>query len=114
MKRTLMIVGPLAAASLVLAVVFTTLAEGKVTKGDTRPLQTKTLMNHLIKPHCSAIGKGLKADEIDWEALQINAELLNESGHILMADKRCPDGDWAKASKTLSGCSDVLLAKIKA
>ena len=88
------------------------LAEGQITKGKSRPLQTKTLMGHVVKPNCGGIGEGLKADEIDWATLQAKAELLNECGHILMADGRCPDKDWADAAKTLQECSGVLLEKV--
>jgi hypothetical protein len=37
---------------------------------------------------------------------------LNEAGHLLMEDGRCPDKDWAAATKTLRECSSVVLAKI--
>jgi len=51
-------------------------------------------------------------DDKAWEALATKAALLNEAGHILMADGRCPDGDWADAAKTLRECSAVVLKKI--
>ncbi len=114
MKRTMLIAGPLVAAMFILAAVVTGPVQGKITEGDTRPLKTKTLMGKVVQPNCKAIGDGLKADEINWEALHANAELLNECGHILMADKRCPDGTWAGATKTLKECSAVLLTKIEA
>ena len=114
MKRTMLIGGPLLVAMLVLAVAFTGPVQGKITEGETRPLKTKTLMGAVVRVNCGAVGKGLKAEEVDWDALHANAELLNECGHVLMADGRCPDKTWADAAKTLQGCSAVLIAKIEA
>ncbi len=112
MKKAMWISG--ITVMFVFAVVVTAPVQGKITKGETRPLKTKTLMGKVVGPNCGAASKALKADEIDWEALAANAELLNECGHILMADGRCPDKTWAEAAKTLQGCSDVLSKKIAA
>ena len=114
MRKMLLIVGLLAVIAFTLSAFFTGLVQAKVTQGETRPLKTKTLMGKVVRPHCAAIGEGLKADSVDWDSLHADAELLNESGHILMADKRCPDKTWADASKTLRECSAVLLKKIAA
>ncbi len=114
MKRLLSFGLPLAGLMTLVFCVAANPVVGKVTKGESRPLKTKTLMGAVVKAHCGAIGKGLKADEVDWDALHASAELLNESGHILMADGRCPDKAWADASKTLQVCSDVLVKKIEA
>jgi len=89
----------------------------QVKKGKTRPLLTKQLMGGLVQPNCKGLGAGLKeapADDKAWEALATKAALLNEAGHILMADGRCPDADWAGAAKTLQECSAVVLKKIDA
>jgi len=114
MKRTMLIGGPLVVGMLVLAVVLTGPVQGKITQGETRPLKTKTLMGKVVRPNCAAIGAALKAETVDWDAVHANAELLNECGHIVMADKRCPDKVWADAAKTLRDCSGVLLTKVKA
>jgi hypothetical protein len=75
------------------------------------------MMSGLVVTHCKALGAGLKkepADDKAWAALATHAALLNEAGHILMEDGRCPDGDWAGATKTLKECSAVVLKKIEA
>ncbi len=90
---------------------------GQVKKGTTRPLQTKNLMKGVVAANCGALGKALEAGPADddaWAAVCLHAELLNEAGHVLMADGRCPDGDWAGATKTLRECSGVVLEKAEA
>ena len=55
-------------------------------------------------PHCSNLAKMMKAgpaDEKEWEAAAVHAQMLSESGYVLMGDGRCPDAVWAEASKTL-------------
>ena len=111
-KKSLWVAVPLLSVALC-----TLVAVGQVTKGKSRPLLTKQLMGGLVNPNCKSLGAGLKeapADDKAWEALATNAALLNEAGHILMADGRCPDGDWAGAAKTLQDCSAVLVGKIEA
>lgn len=112
MKRLLIVAVPVLAVTLLLAVG----ATGQVKKGKTRPLTTKQLMSGLVKPNCGGLGGALKeepADDKAWEALATKAALLNEASYILMADGRCPDGDWKAAAETLRGCSGVILDKIK-
>jgi hypothetical protein len=89
-------------------------SQAQVTKGKERVLQTKSWMAAVNFPHCSALGNLLKAglsEEEQWiEAIQ-HAEILNESGHVLMADSRCPDQVWADAAKQLrEGSAGVLKA----
>ena len=89
---------------------FSLVATAQIKKGKTRPLTTKQLMSGLVQPNCKSLGGGLKeapADDKAWETLATNAALLNEAGYVLMADGRCPDGDWAKAAKTLQDCSSA-------
>lgn len=90
----------------------------QVKQGKTRPLATRQLMGSLVRPQCAALGDALKgsgpADDKAWEAAAANAALLNECGHILMADGRCPDAVWAGACKTLQDCSQAALTKIAA
>lgn len=112
MKKFLLVALPLLAV-----VVFSFSAIAQIKKGKTRPLLTKQLMGGLVQPNCKGLGAGLKeppADDKAWEALATKAALLNEAGYILMADGRCPDGDWAGAAKTLQDCSAVVLTKIEA
>lgn len=92
-------------------------ASAQIKKGKTRPLTTKQLMGGLVGPNCGGIGEALKtepADDKAWEALATKAALLNESSYTLMDDGRCPDADWAAASKMLGEGSAALLAKIEA
>lgn len=89
----------------------------QVKKGKTRPLTTKQLMSGLVKPQCGDLGEALKTaptDDKGWEALATRAALLNEASYILMDDGRCPDGDWAAASKTLREGTEAVLARIEA
>ncbi len=112
MKKCLLVGVPLLAVTML-----SLAAVGQVTKGKSRPLLTKQLMGGLVQPNCKNLGAGLKeapADDKAWEALATNAALLNEAGHVLMADGRCPDGEWAQAAKTLQECSEVLVGKIEA
>jgi len=88
-----------------------TLATAAQKKGKTREATTKQLMKGLVASNCGALKKALDAGDAEKAAL--HAALLNEAGHILMADGRCPSGDWAKGAKTLQGCSKVILAKLK-
>lgn len=89
----------------------------QVKQGKTRPLKTSHLMKGVVGASCGALKKGLDAGPTDdkaWDELAMHAGLLNESGHILMADNRCPDGEWAGAAKTLQECSDVVAKAIAA
>jgi hypothetical protein len=89
----------------------------QVKQGKTRLLKTKHMMKGLVASNCGAIAEGLKtapADDKAWEALAVNAALLNESGYLLMDDGRCPDADWANASKALREASAAVLAKVEA
>lgn len=100
-----------------IAAIWQSSVSGQVKQGKTRPLKTEQLMSGLVKVHCGALKKGLDAgpsDDHAWEALATDAALLNEVGHILMEDGRCPDKDWAGAAKTLRECSAVVLTKIDA
>jgi len=107
----------LVALPLLAVAVFSFSAIAQVKKGKSRPLLTKQLMSGLVQPNCKGLGAGLKeapADDKAWEVLATQAALLNEAGYILMADGRCPDGDWAGAAKTLQDCSAAVLTKIEA
>jgi len=87
----------------------------QITKGKSRPLQTKHLMRGLTKVHCGALKKGLDAGPSSaeqWEELMVHAALLNELSFILMEDGRCPDGTWANAATKMlrPGSADVIAA----
>lgn len=98
------------------AIVFASLAAtAQVKKGKTRLLLTKQLMGGLVQPNCKGLGDGLKeapADDKAWAALATKAALLNEASFVLMADGRCPDGDWAGAATTLREGSEAVYKKI--
>ena len=108
----------LALAATLGAVVLGTQVGAQVTKGKSRPLTTKQLMNGLLKPHCTAVGDALKgdgpADDKAWEALATHAALVTESGYTMMEDGRCPDAVWAGACKTIQDSGKTLLEKIEA
>ncbi len=113
MKRLIMSVAPALAVILLLTMGVT----AQVKSGKTRPLTTKQLMVGLVRPNCAGLGDALKdkpSDDKAWEALATKAALLNEASYILMADGRCPDGDWKGACDTLRECSGVILKKIEA
>jgi len=84
-------------------------------KGATRPATTKQLMKGIIAPNCKALADTLKANPADdeaWQKAAMHAAILNEAHYILMADGRCPSGEWAGAADTLKGCSQGVLEKI--
>lgn len=92
-------------------------SHAQITKGKTRPAPTEYLMKGIMQPNCAALGAALKetpADDEAWEAAAINAAVLNEMGHLLMDDGRCPDGDWAGATKTLREQSQLALEMLEA
>ncbi len=87
--------------------------EAQKTKGKERPAATKYLMRGIVQPNCAGIGGLLKetgpADDKAWDTLACHASCLNELGHVLMDDGRCPDGVWAGATKSLrEGTAAVL------
>ncbi|MCX7418909.1 MAG: hypothetical protein NT013_05150 [Planctomycetia bacterium] len=84
--------------------------QAQKTKGKTRAASTKHLMNGLVGSNCGALKKDLDSTEINWNDITLHAALLNEAGHLLMDDGRCPDGEWAKASKALQAQSAAVLA----
>ncbi len=75
-------------------------SSAQVKKGKELVLQTKNWTAGVNLPHCSALGEILKAgisEDKAWSEAVQHAEVLNESGHVLMADSRCPDKVWADA-----------------
>ncbi len=90
-----------------------TTAEGNQKKEKKRIATTKQLMKGIVGPNCGALGKALKADSADWDEIALRTALLNEAGHVLMADGRCPDGEWAKAAKAIQQNSKELDAAVK-
>ena len=89
----------------------------QVKKGKERPLQTRHLMTGLIVSNSSALNKAFQgtgpADDKAWDTALQNAELLNESAYIMMADGRCPDAVWADSTKVLRECSAVLVKALE-
>ena len=75
--------------------------EAQKTKGKTRPALTKQLMKGFVAANCGDLSKALKAEEVKWDDVALRAAMLSEAGYLLLDDGRCPDGDWAKASKAL-------------
>ncbi len=84
---------------------------------DARVATVHDIMNGIHKVHCTALKKALDAgpsDDEAWEKVAIHAAMMNESGHVLMQNKRCPDGVWAGACGTLrEGSANVSAAAKK-
>ena len=88
-------------------------APAQITKGKKRPAPTKYLMRGINQPNCAGLGKLLKdgpADDKAWETAACHASCLNEMGHLLMDDGRCPDATWAGAAKNLREGSAAVVA----
>ncbi|MBI4579734.1 MAG: cytochrome c, partial [Planctomycetes bacterium] len=70
-----------------------------------RPATVSQLMISLNKPNCAALGQALKdpgpADDEAWQTVARHAAILNEAGHILTQNDRCPDKTWADACAAL-------------
>lgn len=82
-------------------------------KGKERVALTKYLMKGVNAPNCASLGKLVNAEtqkDEDWEAIKMHASVVNEMGYVLMDDGRCPDADWANATKALRECSAAVLA----
>lgn len=107
MKRFVWI---LAAALLVGGLLIAEQVEAQKTKGKTRAALTKHLMKGLVAANCGALKKDLDAADTNWDDITLHAALLNEAGHLLMDDGRCPDGEWAKAAKALQAQSAAVVA----
>jgi cytochrome c556 len=89
----------------------------QVKKGKTQLLETKNWMKGVNGPHCTSLKKLLDAgpsDEKTWSEAAQHAQILNESGHVLMADGRCPDKVWADAAKQLREGSAAVMTAIDA
>ena len=102
---------------LVLVAMGTAVAH-KAHKGKSQPMETKYWMQGVMKPSSGALKKGLASapgDEEAWEVLAMHAAVMNESSYVLMADGRCPDDVWSKAStETLRNGSASLISAIQA
>lgn len=90
----------------------------QVKKGKTRVAQTKYLMRGVVQSNCAGLGKLLKGDgpgdDKAWDTAACHASCLNEMGHSLMADGRCPDKTWKESCDTLKKCSEVVLKAVEA
>ena len=99
----------LGASLLVGGFVIVEQVEAQKTKGKSRAASTKHLMVGLVASNCGALKKDLDATDINWNNITLHAALLNEAGHLLMDDGRCPDSEWAKAAKALQTHSAAVL-----
>ena len=92
--------------------------DAQKTKGKSRPAATKYLMRGIVAANCGSLGGLLKdagpADDKAWDNAACHAACINEAGHVLMDDGRCPDGVWKEACATLrEGSANVLAAAEK-
>ena len=111
-KRFAIVAALVAVAALLVAQI-----PAQVKAGKERPLLTKSWMAGVNQPHCARLGEILKAGpstEAEWAEAARHAEILNESGHVLMADSRCPDKAWADASTQLREGAAAVLTAIEA
>ena len=111
MGRTTTVLALLAAVAVSLVLWET--APAQVTKGKKRPAATKYLMRGINQTHCAALAKMLKdgpANDKAWDTAACHAACLNEMGHLLMDDGRCPDKVWLGAAKDLREGSAAVAA----
>ena len=84
---------------------------------DVRVASVHDIMAGIHKIHCTDLKKALDAgpsDDEAWEKVAVHAAMMNESGHVLMQNKRCPDGVWKGACATLrEGSANVSAAAKK-
>ncbi len=114
MKNVRLAVLVVMAAMLAGIGLFSADALAQKTKGKTRPALTKQIMKGLVSPNCGDLKKLLDAEQPNWDDIALKAALLNEAGYLLMDDGRCPDGEWANATKAVrEGTADVLAAAEK-
>lgn len=108
------------ATTMVLAIASLALVSSAVTaqvkQGKTRAAKTKRLMKGLVAANAGGLKETLggAASDESWEKAAVQASLLNEAGHLLMDDGRCPDGDWKGACEALQKGSAAALAAIEA
>ena len=99
-------------------IVFGGTVSAQKTKGKSRAAATQYLMRGIQQPNCKGLADLLKgdgpADDKTWDTAACHASCLNEMGHLLMDDGRCPDATWAGAAKSLrEGSAGVLAAAEK-
>ena len=113
MKRWALVTGCAALAALLFASVSLNAASGDKPR---RVAKAGDIMAGIHKVHCGALKKALDAgpeSDKDWKTVGVHAAMMNEAGHILMQDGRCPDAVWAKACATLRDGSDKVSAAIE-
>ncbi len=113
-----MVLAALGGGWIALCVLGSAGAAEKETDRPARIAPVKHLMSGINNPNCSAIAQLLKesgpADDQAWEKVAMHASVLNEAGHLLMQNDRCPDGVWASATAKLrEGSSAVHAAAVK-
>lgn len=83
--------------------------EAQKTKGKSRAALTKQLMKGIVGANAGQLKKALDAESPNWEEVALRAAVINEAGHFLMDDGRCPDAAWANAAKSLQVDSAAVL-----
>ena len=83
-----------------------------------RVAEVKHIMAGIHKVHCGPAveltrGDGPKDDK-GWAELETHAALMNESGHVLMQNNRCPGAEWAQACATLQAGAAAVVKAAKA
>jgi len=115
-KTTLVLLGVALVGASVLSYEISTASEQEK-PSKKRSATVEQLMEGIVKPQCTELGKIAKAapaDDKAWKHYAINAAMLNEMAHAMMQDGRCPDATWKEACDMLEKGSNKMLAKIKA
>lgn len=113
MKRWALVTGCAALAALLVASVS---LNAQSSDKPRRVASAGDIMVGIHKVHCGALKKALDAgpkSDKDWETAGVHAAMMNEAGHVLMQDGRCPDKVWADACATLRNGSDQAAAAFK-
>ena len=97
-----------------IAVVLPDTARSEDQKKEPRIARVSDIMSGIHKPAMKAVrsvSEKTPETDKDWEKVRLGAALLNESGHLLMQNKRCPDGVWAGSCADLrASTADLALA----
>lgn len=85
---------------------------------DERAAEVKHLMKAISESNMKRLVGAVKGEEPDsdekWERIEASAAILNELGHLLMQNGRCPDATWAEATVKLRAGSAAAVKAAKA
>lgn len=67
-------------------------------------------MRRIVGANCAQLKKAVDTELPNWEDISLRAAVINEAGHFLMDDGRCPDDKWANAARALQTDRAAVLA----